>query len=125
MKRNIFRLIISQLLLSILLLAGYSAFAQTGDSTANKITDRMKSRLSLTEEQYPKVLAVNKDFSDGMTGIKNSGGSKFEKFRKIKSLDQARDKALKDIRTKEQYALFETQKKNNREEAKKTYQHRH
>lgn len=124
MKRNIFRLIISQLLLSALLLAGYNTFAQTGDNAANKMTDRMKSQLSLTEEQYPKVLAVNKDFSDGMTGIKSSGGSKFEKFKKIKSLDQARDKALKNILTKEQYTLFETQKKSNREEAKKAYRHR-
>jgi hypothetical protein len=105
------------ILTTILLLAAFSVHSQEKSDLARKMTDKMKTALSLTDEQYPKVLAANEQFAAQMAALKDGGGSRLSKLKKLKAMDSERDKALKTVLTEAQYATFVEQKKENRTKA--------
>ena len=84
---------------------------------AKRMTDSMTVHLSLTEDQVPKVLAINQDFTGKAAAAKSEGG-KISKLKKLKAADEDRDKALKGILTPEQFKTYKARKKENRAEAK-------
>lgn len=105
------------ILSTILLLAAFSGHSQEKSDLARKMTDKMKTTLSLTDDQYPKVLAANEQFATQMAAVKDGGGSRLSKLKKLKAIDSERDKALKNVLTEAQYATFVEQKKENRAKA--------
>jgi hypothetical protein len=110
---------ISTLLFTLLLFITSSSFAQ--DPKAKALTDRMKTQLTLNEDQYKQVYDINLDFITKMTGLKESSDGKMAKFKSFKTIDSNRDAALKKVLTEQQFKDFQTQKKENREEMKERY----
>jgi hypothetical protein len=106
------------ILTMIFLLAVFSGHSQEKSDLARKMTDKMKTALSLTDEQYPKVLAANEQFATQMAALKDGGGGRLSKLKKLKAMDSERDKALRTVLTEAQYATFVQQKKENRAKAK-------
>jgi hypothetical protein len=102
----------------MILFSVFNGQAQEKSELPQKMTDKMKKELSLTEEQYPKVLAANEQFAAQMTALKEGGGSRFSKLKKLKAIDSERDKALKNVLTEVQYTAFLEQKKENRAKAR-------
>lgn len=100
-----------------ILFAALSGHAQE-KSHAQKMTDKMKTELSLTEEQYPRVLAANEQFAAQVAALKDGGGSRLSKLKKFKAMDEDLEKALKNILTEEQYTNYREQKKKNRAKAR-------
>lgn len=93
---------------------------QPDSSAVKKMTDRMQTELTLDADQYNKVYAVNEQFLTAMTDLKNSSGGRLEKFRKMKSIDDNRDKQLKKILTSAQYNIYQKNKEANREKMRET-----
>ncbi|NIG56380.1 hypothetical protein [Chitinophaga sp. Cy-1792] len=113
------------LLLTWLLLPGNHVFAQNKPDYVKVMTDSMKSRLSLNDDQYSKVYDINKSFSEKMGGIrKDNSLSKPEKGEKMKALSAERDGELKKILTDDQYKKYEANKAERREMAKEKYKER-
>ena len=61
------------ILAALILLMGTAAFAQkqggTPEEKAQKLTDRMKSELNLTDEQYKQVYEINLQMASNMDEI--------------------------------------------------------
>jgi len=77
-----------------------------------------KEKLNLTPDQSKKVDAINATWFEGVANIKNSGGSKMERYKKIKSLNRERDSKMKEVLTKEQFKIYKQQKQEMKEEFK-------
>jgi predicted ATP-grasp superfamily ATP-dependent carboligase len=108
----------------VLFIMGCTGFAavqaQDAEKTtvAKRLTDSMTVQLSLTEDQVPKVLAINQDFSTKAAAIRSEGGGKMDKLKKVKAANSERDKALKAILTDEQFLEYKANKKENKALAK-------
>lgn len=114
-------------LLASLIIMGCVAFATVqAQSTekgemAKRMTDSMTVNLGLTEDQVPKVLAINQEFTSQAASAKSEGGGKISKLKKLKAADERRDKALKEVLTAEQFKDYKAKKKENRAEAKEKF----
>jgi hypothetical protein len=113
----------STLILVLFLFFTGVSFAQdnSADQKAKALTERMKTQLTLNDDQYKQVYDINLDFVTKLGTVKEEGGSKMSKFKALKTIDGDRDAALKKILTAQQFKDFQTHKKENREEMKARY----
>lgn len=104
--------------------AGFSAL-QAQDTkkeiVAKRMTDSMTVQLGLTEDQTSKVLAINEEFAGKAADIRNEGGDKFAKLKKLKAARSEHDKALKSVLTEQQFKEYKANKKENKAAAKERY----
>jgi hypothetical protein len=107
----------SQFFVALFLLITTTAFSQENKSQAQRMTDKMKIDLNLTNDQTLKVLPINQAFIESVQTLR-SEGSKLAKYRAFKTADNKRDNAMKEILTKDQYRLFRKMKQENREALK-------
>lgn len=108
--------------LIILLFISLGSFAQaTPEERATSQTNRMKTELNLTDDQYAKAYDINLGIIMKNDGIKNSTFSEEVKNEILQSNQQARKAMLKDVLTAAQYEKLETEvkeiKKKKREKA--------
>lgn len=106
-----------------LLFITLGSFAQTTpEERATSQTNRMKTELNLTDDQYSKVYDINLGIIMKNDGIKNSTFSEEVKKEVLRSNQQARKSMLKDVLTAAQYEKLEAEvkeiKKKKREKAK-------
>ena len=110
------------LFLIALLFISLGCFAQTTlEERATNQTNRMKTELNLTDDQYTKVYDINLGIIMKNDGIKTSPFSEEVKNEVLQSNQQARKAMLKDVLTAAQYEKLETEvkaiKKKKREKA--------
>jgi hypothetical protein len=110
------------LFLIALLFISLGNFAQaTPEERATNQTNRMKTELNLTDNQYAKVYDINLGIIMKNDGIKASTFSEEVKKEVLQSNQQARKSMLKDVLTAAQYEKLETKvkeiKKKKREKA--------
>ncbi|MBM3165794.1 MAG: hypothetical protein FJZ80_10080 [Bacteroidetes bacterium] len=96
----------------------------TPEERATSQTNRMKTELNLTDDQYSKVFDINLGIIMKNDGIKNSTFSEEVKKEVLQSNQQARKSMLKDVLTAAQYETLEKKtakaiKKKRREKAEK------
>lgn len=77
-------------------------------------------RLNLTEDQKPKVEEINMNFFEGLSNLKQSSGSRLDKYRTFKELSDKRDTEMKKVLTREQYAIY----KENQQEQRQNFKER-
>lgn len=110
--------VITMAFMAAIMLVCIPSFAQekmqqkTPEEKAKMISDKMKTELALTDEQYQKVQVINLDFATKSKDIKKEGTDKSAWAEKIKPLDEERTTALKGILTPEQFAKYESMKEN-------------
>jgi hypothetical protein len=83
----------------------------TAESRASKMTEWMKTNLSLTPDQLSKVQELNMKYAVRMDSLRNSSLEKQDKHAAMKSGNEAKDSELKGILTSEQYATYQEKKK--------------
>ena len=110
------------LFLIALLFISLGSFAQaTPEERATNQTNRMKTELNLTDDQYAKVYDINLGIIMKNDGVKASTFSEEVKKEVLQSNQQARKSMLKDVLTAAQYEKLETKvkeiKKKKREKA--------
>lgn len=110
------------LFLIALLFISLGCFAQTTpEERATNQTNRMKTELNLSDDQYTKVYDINLGIIMKNNGIKTSTFSEEVKNEVLQSNQQARKAMLKDVLTAAQYEKLETEvkaiKKKKREKA--------
>lgn len=113
----------SQFFVTLFLLITTTVFSQDNKSQAQRMTDKMKINLNLTNDQTLKVLPINQSFIGSVQTLR-SEDSKLAKYRAFKTADNKRDKAMKEILTKDQYRLFKKMKEENRESLKQARRNR-
>ncbi len=62
--------------------------------------------LQLSEEQKPEFEAITRKFVMQMKGLKDSDDSRFSKYQKVKSFQEAKNAAMKKLLSTEQYQPY-------------------
>jgi hypothetical protein len=78
----------------------------------------LKQKLNLSEDQSKKVDAINTAWFERIADIRKSNDSKLVKHHKLKSLNQTRDRQMKDVLSKDQFKQYKQQQKEMKEEFK-------
>jgi len=73
--------------------------------------ETLQEKLSLTDEQSPKVEEINMTYFGELRELRESGSSRLKKYREFKGIDSKRDKAMKAVLSKEQYKVYSDLKK--------------
>ena len=116
------------LLFALFLIGTNTTFAQ---SRANDLSKEQKeeikknieeyaSALDLSEDQRPRFEEITKRYAKQMKAVKDSGGRRMSKFKKVKSIRKNKDAEMKTILSKDQYKVYmekqEEMKKNIKEQ---------
>ena len=62
--------------------------------------------LALSEDQRPKFEEITKKYANQMKALKDSGGSRMSKFKKMKSIRKNKDAEMKSLLSKGQYSIY-------------------
>ena len=97
-----------KIILGLFLLFVVQVFAQGRMSEAylEKIQNEEIVALSLNEEQIPEYKASNKDFTNGLKALRNSGENRNMRFDQMRKLSENRDDELKDLLTEVQFEKY-------------------
>jgi hypothetical protein len=91
----------------------------TPEERATKWTQWMKSELSITAEQEPKVHEINLKYAQQTETIRAQGGNRRSKFKDAKSIDDAKDEELKAVLSPEQFEQYRAKKQDMRKKVVK------
>jgi hypothetical protein len=83
---------------------------KTSEERAQQWTEWMKKELSITAEQEPGVQEVNMKYAQKAEELKAREGTKMEKFKELKAIDEAKDGELKSILSEEQFKVYQQKK---------------
>ncbi|WP_330443284.1 hypothetical protein [Flavobacterium sp. C4GT6] len=95
--------LVSTLVLVLLFCVTANAQDKVSEGAA-KVTTHMKSQLSLNDNQYSQVLAINKDYLKKLD--ENPGATAVQRSKKKKAYDEDRDKKLKSVLNDSQYKIY-------------------
>jgi hypothetical protein len=73
-------------------------------------TAMMKSKLSLTDDQLPKIKAINEKYAEQMDPIIKGSDGMFMKMRAIKEVEEQKEGELQGVLSKDQFAQFQAMK---------------
>ena len=81
--------------------------AANPEQRAQMQTNLMKTKLSLTGEQYKQVAAINLLYARKIDPIFRSDASRFSKYHQIKPMLEEKDEKLKAVFTPEQFKKYQ------------------
>ncbi len=87
----------------------FTVSASAQDRSANgaqKLTDKMKTELTLNDDQYAKVLDINKSFSEKTAEARKASADRKETAKAIKGFNEERDAKLKTVLTEDQFKKY-------------------
>jgi len=114
--------------LALALCAAAPAFAQsqmdklkntTPEERATAQTEMMKTKLSLTPEQTPKIADINLKYAKEMDPILKSSERPFRKAREIRDINGRKEAELKQVFTPEQFQKYLADKEAMRDQFEK------
>lgn len=94
-----------------------SAQDRTADA-AQKMTDNMKTELTLTDAQYAKVLDINKNFAGKATEARKASTDRKVTSEAVKGLNEEREAKLKTVLTEEQFKTYLAKKEEKKKAAR-------
>ena len=105
---------ILSLFFALFLLGANTSFAQ---SQATTLTDEQKEELAknmeeyfealnLSEEQKPEFEAITRKYAEQMKAVKDGGGGKLQKYKKVKSIQENKNSEMEKLLSKDQYEVY-------------------
>ena len=102
------------LFFALFLIGINTSYAQ---SKADNLTDEQKEEvkknleeyaaaLNLSEDQKPKFEAITKKYAEQMKAVKDGGGRKLQKYKKVKSIRKNKYAEMKALLSKDQYKVY-------------------
>ncbi|QYJ68771.1 hypothetical protein [Flavobacterium litorale] len=111
--------------LLLLVVFSTTAVAQEKDKFsegAAAVTTQMKSKLSLNDGQYTKVLDINKTFLQQAADAKAKGGTRVVMAKAMKAIKDRRDKKLKSVLNSTQYKVYKANRTANYKKLRAFYE---
>lgn len=97
---------------SMISVAGYSQDKQMDpEARAKKVTEKMKTELSLSDDQYKKVYDINLKYGEKMHDIRKQDGDRQAKMNEVRDLNKAKNDELGAVLSKEQMDKYKEMKK--------------
>lgn len=112
------------LLLSIAGLHAQETTKASAAERAKKLSDKMKTELSLTDSSYNNVYAINLKYAEKNAEIMNGAEGKLAKFKSLKASNEEKEKEMKGVLTKEQFKKYKEMMKERKADAKEAYKNR-
>lgn len=107
-----------------------SAFAQnkqkgTPEERADKVTNRMKEKLNLSDEQVAKIKAINLDAAKKKEELKAKGKDERKQMRtQVNNIETDRDSKIMEVLTEEQKAEYTKMKEKAKERRQNKGKHK-
>ncbi|MGV3765042.1 MAG: hypothetical protein ACO1NW_02900 [Chitinophagaceae bacterium] len=100
-----------KILTALFILISAAAFSQgkMNEQQKEELKAKMqeyRTSLNLTEEQTPKVEAINKKYFEGLAALRDSDAGKLAKYRKLKELGKEKDREMKAVLNADQYKKY-------------------
>ena len=89
---------------------------------AKAVTTAMKEQLTLNDAQYTKVYDVNLTFLQKAQKNSEAGGTKQDRTKKLRALEDERETKLKSVLTETQYKMFAATRANNNTKLRQYFQ---
>jgi hypothetical protein len=122
MKTASIKSFIGVLLFGLLFTSGQAVSAQetkkSPEEKAKVLTERMKEKLTLIDDQSSKVYEINLKYIKKNEQLQNSSGGRPSKLKTLKANQEAKDKELKSVLSSEQYEAYQQLKEQLMEELK-------
>lgn len=83
-----------------------------------KNVEEYATSLNLTAIQKPEFEAITKKYAKQMIAVRDSGGSRFKKYRKLKSIRKNKDKEMKQLLNPEQFKTYLEKQEERKKEMK-------
>lgn len=103
-------------------LASVVSFGQDGKGDpamrAKKLSEKLKTELSLTDSQYVKVYDINLNYGTKMQDLRKAEGERQSKMTEMKSLNKGKNEELKTVFTDAQWTKYKEWQKTRRHEMK-------
>jgi hypothetical protein len=113
MKQNkLFRNVFSAFIMALVFTVTAAAQDKAAEG-AKAVTTQMKEQLTLNDAQYTKVYDVNLTFLQKAAKSKEAGGTKQDKTKKLRALEEERDTKLQSVLTETQYKMYAASRANN------------
>lgn len=94
---------------------------KTPEERAKAITEKMKTTLELTDEQYKKIYDINLKYATNNNEIIHSPSSRMSKLKSLKATNKDKTKEIKPVLTEAQFNQYKAMQKELKSEAKKAY----
>lgn len=91
----------------------------TPEERAELQSKNMQDRLSLSEDQYQQVQAINLKYAHKMQSIYAAGQGKLQRLKSMKTVSEDKDLELKRVLHPEQYETYRKQREEMRDHSKK------
>jgi hypothetical protein len=91
---------------------------------AKKMSDKMKTELSLDSATYVNVYAINLKYAEKNAEIRNGSEGKLAKLKSIKASNEEKEKEMKGVLSKEQFKKYKELQKEMKADAKEAYKNR-
>lgn len=94
---------------SLISVASFSQQAKPDpEARAKKISEKMKTELSLSEDQYAKVYDINLKYSRQMSGLRHEASEdRKEKMNAFRELNKGKQEELKAVLSEEQMSKYQ------------------
>lgn len=98
--------------------------AHSPEARAKTVTDKMKTELTLSDDQYKQVYDINLKYGQKNREALQGEGSKLEKAKLLKSENQEKNKELKAVLTQEQFEKYKEMQKERKASLKEARKNR-
>lgn len=100
--------------------AAQDSLRTSPEARAKGLTDKMKTELALSDDQYGNVYGINLKYAQKNQTIMKGSGNKLSKFQTLRSQNEAKTKELKAVLTKEQFDKYQKMQKELKEGVRET-----
>jgi hypothetical protein len=98
--------------------------AYSPETRAKSITDKMKTELTLSDDQYNKVYDINLKYAQKNTEALKEEGTRLAKLKTMKADNAEKSKELKAVLTEEQFEKYKSMRKEAKTGMKQKYKNR-
>ena len=88
------------------------------EARAKKISEKMKTELSLSDDQYTKVYDINLKYAEKMKGLRNEESDKKTKMSSMRDLNKSKNEELKGVLSEEQMNKYTDMQKEMKHKAR-------
>lgn len=91
------------------LILAQSQTTQLTDEQKEELAENMEKyfeALNLSEEQKTEFEAITKKYAVQLKEVRDGGGSRMQKYRKVKSIRKARNSEMEELLSKDQYEIY-------------------
>ena len=124
-----------KIFLSAVVITLLATWPANGQSSTDSFSEEQKEEfaanmeeflmaLDLTDEQEPQFREISRRYADQMKEVRDGGGSKMQKFKKLKTIRKNKNAEMREILNDEQYQVYLQKQEENQQRMKERRRNR-